>query len=206
MSTDLTLHISQGKTNVLSWEEKDDIQRLFAILQNDSIEVLNGVLELQYVLNYTFVNPHIMNKAPNFWSETIIALRFTAVMKAARLFDESKDAIGVKKAFNILEQSKYNDIVASELKKRKDEYDTYKVYIEEIRTLRDKQYAHHDKKEFQFWKYNNNVDLEFDGQFWTCFEALIRWACETLASLRSFINDATPVGIEIANDLALLFQ
>ena len=79
-----------------------------------------------------------INKAPCFWSEVVNSLRFTLIMKSAQLFDESKDAIGLRKVFNILEQSHYREILISELDKAKIQYDTYRVYINEIRTIRDR--------------------------------------------------------------------
>ena len=41
-------------------------------------------------------------------------------------------------------------------------------------TLRDKQFAHNDEKEFQFWKHPREKDLEFEGEFWRKLEEMLR--------------------------------
>ena len=69
-------------------------------------------------------------------------------------------------------------------------------------TLRDKQFAHNDEKEFQFWKHPIKKDLEFEGEFWWKLEEMLRWARDTILMLRTLIGDGFPVNNEIRNDLS----
>ena len=101
MEKDWNLLKSEYKGNMLSWNDKDDVQRLLTLLQSDAVDALNAVLELGFVLDFVSAPINYVNKAPVFWGEVMRSLRFTAVMKAARLFDESKGAIGIQKVFRI---------------------------------------------------------------------------------------------------------
>lgn len=206
MNTNWNKNKSNFTGRALSWDQKDDIQKLLTMLQNDAVDTLNSVLEYSFIMDFISDQTSYINKAPCFWSEVIKSLRFTLIMKTARLFDESKDAIGLKKAFHILEQSHYGKVLTSELNKARSQYDTYHDYIIEIRTIRDTLYAHNDKKEYQFWKKTNEMDLEFEGEFWKKLEEIIIWARDTLLSLRSLIGDNYPVNIEISNDLHNLLE
>lgn len=190
----------EGKT--LSWDERDHYQRLLIVFQSDAIDAVNTILEYEYVLGFTSEHLPFVNKSPQFWSEVTISLRFSLIMKTARLFDESKDAIGLIKVFNILEQSPYGRAVADELITSRRKYAEYKKYIEEIRTLRDKLYAHNDKKEYQFWNNPKEMDLEFEGSFWTKIKEMVRWVSTSLLRIRELIGDGYPANKEITNDLS----
>lgn len=189
--------------HALSWDERDDIQRLLAILQVDAVEVFNTALEYDYVLDFTTKHLPFADRAPHFWGEVVKSLRFTLIMKTARLFDESSDAIGLNKAFNILEQSRYNNLVKNELKQIREQYDEYHKYINEIRTIRDKVYAHNDRREYRFWKKEDTriLNLEFEGEFWNKLEEILIWARDSILCLRSLTGDSYPVNREITNDL-----
>ena len=185
---------------VLSWDEKDDVQRLLSLLESDASDALNTALEYKFVMDFTIKHHDYMNRAAVFWGEVLRALRFALIMKAARLFDESKDAIGLKKIFNILEQSIYREEIAQELRIKKSQYESNRKIIDEIRTIRDKIYAHNDKYEYQFWKHPEPPDLEFEGEVWWRIEDLLRWAKESILSLRTITGDGYPLGFEISND------
>lgn len=191
---------------VLSWDQKDDIQKLLTLFESNTVDALNSTLEYSFVMGFVADQLTLINRAPTFWSEVLKALRFTMLMKAARIFDESKDAIGIKKVFNILEQSIYQDIVCNELDTYKKQYESYSKDIEEIRTLRDKVFAHNDKTEFQFWKRPEKPDLEFEGEVWERLEVLLRWVQESTLSLRTALGDGYPIGHEIENDLDKLMD
>lgn len=201
MATDWNEKKSHFSGLVLSWDEKDDFQRLLAVIQNDVVDTLNTVLEYGFVLEFDINQHSFVNKSPYFWAEVMKSLRFTLVMKTAKLFDESKDAIGLQKIFNILEQSPYREDLRKELADCRNQYSGYHDYIEEIRTLRDKLYAHNDKKEYQFWKYPSDKDLEFEGTFWGKLEEILIWARDSLLRIRTIMGDGYPVNIEITNDL-----
>lgn len=201
MTTDWNEKKSHFSGQTLSWDEKDDFQRLLTVIQNDVVDALNTTLEYGFVLEFDTNQQSIVNKSPHFWAEVMKSLRFTLVMKAAKLFDESKDAIGLQKIFNILEQSPYKEVLRKELVNCRNQYAGYHDYIEEIRTLRDKLYAHNDKKEYQFWKYPSDKDIEFEGVFWGKLEEMLIWARDSLLRIRSIMGDGYPVNIEITNDL-----
>ena len=190
----------------LSWDQKDDIQKLLTMLQNDAVDTLNTVLEYKFIMDFTFEEQAYTNKAPLFWSEVMKSFRFTLIMKSARVFDESADAIGIKKAFNMTEQSSYRSIMSDVINKARTQYESYRIYIDEIRTVRDKLYAHNDKKEYQFWKNPSDKNLEFNGEFWGKLEEILMWIRDTLLSLRSLTGDSYPVNIEISNDLHNLLE
>ena len=204
MSTDWNQKKFSYEGNELSWDKKDDIQRLLTVLQNDAVDTLNTVLEYGFVLDFTTKHLGFVNRAPSFWSEVMRSLRFTLIMKSARLFDESADAIGLNKVLNILEQSIYGSRMKNELKEIREQYSKYHKYINEIRIIRDKIYAHNDKKEYRFWKHNDTKNLEFEGEFWNKLEEILVWARDSLLSLRVVTGDGFPVDIEITNDLEKL--
>ena len=201
MSTDWNKKKSLFSGQILSWDEKDDCQRLLTIVQNDVVDALNTTLEYGFVLEFTSNQHTFINKSPQFWTEVMKSLRFTLIMKTARLFDESKDAIGLQKIFNILEQSPYRDDLRKDLEVYRNQYNGYRDYIDEIRMLRDKIYAHNDKKEYQFWKYPSDKDIEFEGKFWRKLEEMLIWERDSLLRMRTIIGDGYPVNIEITNDL-----
>ncbi len=62
--------------HVMSWDEKDDIQKLLSVMEVDIAETLNYVLEYKYLLKYMGNNESILYKAPNFWGQIMPALRF----------------------------------------------------------------------------------------------------------------------------------
>jgi len=201
MITDWNKKKSHFSGQTLSWDEKDDFQKLLTIVQNDVVDALNTTLEYGFVLEFTAKQQALMNKSPHFWAEVLKSLRFALIMKIARLFDESRGAIGLQKIFNILEQSPYSEDLRKELEICRDQYNGYHDYIDEIRTLRDKTYAHNDKKEYQYWKNPSDKDIEFEGKFWGKLEEMLIWARDSLLRMRTIMGDGYPVNIEITNDL-----
>lgn len=202
MGSDWNAMKSEFNGQVLSWEQKDDMQKLLTMIQVETVDALNAALEYSYLLDFIDKHLSFVNKSPLFWGEMMKSMRFATVMRAARLFDESSDAISLKKVFNKLEQSSYRNTVSKELSICRKQYDAYHDYIEEIRTLRDKQFAHNDIKEFQFWRRPSQKDLEFEGEFWGKLEEMLRWARESVLQLRTLIGDSFPVDNEIRNDLS----
>ena len=99
----------EQKYTVIDWDDKDDIQKLLTVLECDAASALNDALQFKYVLELFDEHLDFINKAPCFWMGVITSLRYSMLMQAARLFDESKDAIGIRKILNIVEQSKYRD-------------------------------------------------------------------------------------------------
>ena len=82
---------------VINWKDQDNIQRILTSLEVDAANALDVALQYNYVLAFFDENTDFINKAPCFWTEALSALRYSMLMQTARLFDESRDAIGLKK-------------------------------------------------------------------------------------------------------------
>lgn len=184
---------------VIDWKDKDDVQRLLTVLEIDAASALNNALQYKYVLELFDNNLDFINKAPCFWSEVITSLRYSMLMQAARLFDESKDAIGMKKALNILEQSEHRDVAKKALAKIRTEYENYQGLISDVRNMRDKFYAHNDKTQYKDWDYDRDAIL--DDPLWPNMIELLRWAKNSFLALRSTYGDNFPLWIETKNDV-----
>ena len=184
---------------VIDWDDKDDIQKLLTVLECDAASALNDALQFKYVLELFDEHLDFINKAPCFWGEVITSLRYSMLMQAARLFDESKDAIGIRKIFNMLEQSKYRNVVKEVLCRVRNEYDGYQNLIEDIRNMRDKIYAHNDKTLYKDW--NIDRDVTIDDSLWGRMIELLRWAKDSILSLRSTYGDNFPLYFETKNDV-----
>lgn len=184
---------------VIDWDNKDDIQRILTVLECDAGEALNNALQFKYVLELFDENLDFVNKAPCFWSEVIDSFRYSMLMRAARLFDESKDAIGIKKALNIVEQSKYREAAKEILRRVRNEYDGYQNLIEDIRNMRDKIYAHNDKTLYKDWNFDRDATL--DDPLWGRMVELLKWAKDSILSLRSTYGDNFPLYFETKNDV-----
>lgn len=102
------LNMEQSYT-VIVWDDQDDVQKILTVLQCDAGEALNDALQFKYVLELFDTNLDFINKTPYFWKSVISSLIYSMLMQTARLFDESNDAIGIKKILNRVEQSKYRD-------------------------------------------------------------------------------------------------
>lgn len=191
---------------VIDWDNKDDIQRILTVLECDAGEALNNALQFKYVLELFDENLDFVNKAPCFWSGVIDSLRYSMLMRAARLFDESRDAIGIKKALNIVEQSKYREAAKEVLCRVRNEYDGYQNMIEDIRNMRDKIYAHNDKALYRDW--DSDRDATIDDPLWEKMIELFRWAKDSILSLRGTYGDNFPLYFETKNDVKnlLLFS
>lgn len=186
----------------LAWKDADDIQRLLTSLEIDAASALNDALQYKYVLALFDSNLDFINKAPCFWSGVITSLRYSMLMQAARLFDESKDAIGMKKALNILEQSKHRNVAPKTLARVRTEYDNYQDLISDVRNMRDKFYAHNDKTIYKDWDFDRDTIL--DNPLWAKMVELLRWAKNSFLALRSTYGDNFPLWIETKNDVVNL--
>lgn len=186
----------EQKYTVIDWDDKDDIQKLLTTLECDAASALNDALQFKYVLELFDEHLDFINKAPCFWMGVITSLRYSMLMQAARLFDESKDAIGIRKILNIVEQSKYRDTAKDVLCRVRNEYDGYQNLIEDIRNMRDKIYAHNDKSLYKDW----NFDM------WGRLIELLRWAKDSILSLRSTYGDNFPLYFETRNDVKNLLS
>lgn len=194
----------EQKYTVIDWDDKDDIQKLLTILECDAASALNDALQFKYVLELFDEHLDFINKAPCFWMGVITSLRYSMLMQAARLFDESKDAIGIRKILNIVEQSKYRDTAKDVLCRVRNEYDGYQNLIEDIRNMRDKIYAHNDKSLYKDWNFDRDATL--DDPLWGRLIELLRWAKDLILSLRSTYGDNFPLYFETKNDVKNLLS
>ena len=189
--------------NIINWEEKDDIQKLMTIAEQDAAIALNTALEYEYVSTFISENLDYVNRAAHFWSETLKALHYSLIMQSARLFDKTKDVISIKKLFNKIEQNHPSDATKQELIRINTEFANYEGIIEEIRTLRDKIYAHNDPKVYQWWK--NDVsqinELKFDPCFQCKIIELLKWTKNSILALRTTWGDSYPIHFEITDDV-----
>ena len=184
---------------VIDWDDKDDIQKILTVLECDAASALNDALQFKYVLELFDKHLDFINKAPCFWGGIITSLRYSTLMQAARLFDESKDAIGIRKILNMLEQSKYRNTAKEVLCRVRNEYDGYQNLIVDIRNMRDKIYAHNDKSMYK--DLNLDRDATIDDPLWERMIELLRWAKDSLLSLRSTYGDSFPLYFETKNDV-----
>jgi len=189
--------------NIINWEEKDDTQKLMTIAEQDAATALNTALEYRYVLSFIDENIDYVNRATNFWSETIRALRYSMIMQSARLFDKTKGVISMEKLFNKIEQNNPCDMTKKELVRIKKEYENYESVIREIRTLRDKILAHNDSAVYQWWKNGNSqiYELEFDECFQGNLIELLKWTKNSILALRTTWGDSYPIHFEITDDV-----
>ena len=194
----------EQKYTVISWDNKDDIQKLLTVFEYDAALALNNALQYRYVLEFFDEHLDFINKAPCFWSEVITSLRYSMLMQVARLFDESKDAIGIRKMINIVEQSKYKDSAKDILYRVRNEYDSYQNLIEDIRNMRDKIYAHNDKTLYKDWDFDKEAIL--DDPLWERLVELLKWAKDSILSIRSTYGDNFPLFFETKNDVKNLLS
>lgn len=187
---------------VIDWKNKDDLQRLLTIFETDAGYAWNTALQYKYLLQFLDGNSTFTNRAPDFFFEVITSFRYSLLMQMARLFDESKDAIGMKKVLNILEQSKYRNILKAPLQKAKSEYDGYQDVILEIRELRDKVYAHNDKTIYKDWTGSTADPL--DSFLWCRAEEILQWAKNILLEIRTLCGENVPLYFETRNDIGNL--
>lgn len=187
---------------MLDWRDKDDIQRLLITFESDAGDALTTALHYKYLLDFFDNNLSFINKAVGFWCEVITAFRYSMLMQMARLFDESKDAIGMKKVLNILEQSKYLPVIKKELERIKSEYANFHDLILEIRNLRDKIYAHNDRTVYKEW--DGSADDPLDSPLWGQAEEILRWAKDSLYVIRGLCGDNVPLYFAPKNDIGNL--
>lgn len=184
---------------VIAWDDQDDIQKILTVLECDAGEALNDALQFKYVLELFDTNLDFINKTPCFWKSVITSLKYSILMQTARLFDESKDAIGIRKILNRVEQSKYRDVAKEALDRVRKEYDGYLNLIEDIRNMRDKIYAHNDKILYRDWDIER--DATIDNPLWDRVIELLRWAKDSILLLRSTYGDNFSLYFETKNDV-----
>lgn len=124
-------------------------------------------------------------------------------MQTARLFDEGREAVGIKKTLNILEQSKYGNMACKTLIQVKREFVGFADVINSVTTMRDKVYAHNDKDLYRNWSYSKDVVSDvLDDPLWEKLEKLLRWAKNSVFALRCTYGDCYPMWHETKNDVS----
>lgn len=189
----------EQRNTVIAWDDQDDVQKLLTVLECDAGEALNDALQFKYVLELFDTNFDFIRKAPCFWFSAVSSLKYSMLMQTARLFDESKDAIGIYKILCKVEQSKYREAAREVLHRVRNEYDGYHNLIEDVRNMRDKIYAHNDKTLYRDWSIER--DATIDDPLWERIVELLRWAKDSLLSLKSACGDNISLYFETVNDV-----
>lgn len=76
MNTNWNKNKSNFTGRALSWDQKDDIQKLLTMLQNDAVDTLNSVLEYSFIMDFMSDQTSYINKAPCFWSDIGLVILF----------------------------------------------------------------------------------------------------------------------------------
>mgnify|MGYP000886188250 FL=1 len=190
---------------MLTWDEKSNIQKIITVFEIDIKNALDNALEYKYLKEFICEEIENCNKAPIFISQSLHALRYSLIMRVARLIDESKDSYGFIRLLNKLEMSEYSNVLNAEIKKIKCDYEIYRNVIEQIKMLRDKAAAHNDKS---FFRSNDNISDEvlIEHEILNEIESLIRWLLKSIFIIETAYGDEIIPYVELKNDIKKLFE
>jgi len=127
----------------------------------------------------------VMKKSNCFWQLTVSSLCFSIITELAKIFDEQKDAFGIKKLINISSQngewfSKWyeeNGVSHKEfIKLLETKYNGINEKREKLKEIRDAELAHNDRKNLL------NIEIIYEGFTWGDIEDLIETAYEIMNS------------------------
>ena len=159
----------------------------------------------------------LLEYSPCFWTITLNNLLSKALLGTAKLYDENKDSLGLKRLINKCEQNQglfsksctikstyaytgssdtftNSKNISDDIVMLREKYESVQKYRDQLMTLRDKHLAHMDKKYFLIDSdLYCKVALKKDA-----FEALIKTAGEIANCLLSNLSDTT-VYIEYHN-------
>lgn len=128
----------------------------------------------------------VMKKSNCFWQLTVSSLCFSIITELAKIFDEQKDAFGIKKLINISSQnsewfSKWyeeNGVSHKEfIKLLETKYNGINEKREKLKEIRDAELAHNDRKNLL------NIEIIYEGFTWGDIEDLIETAYEIMNSI-----------------------
>ena len=125
----------------------------------------------------------VMKKSNCFWKLTVSSLCFSIITELAKIFDEQKDAFGIKKLINISSQNSewfskwYDENGVSHkdfIKLLETKYDSIEKKREKLKEIRDAELAHNDRKSIL-----NTLSI-YEGFNWGDIEDLIETANEII--------------------------
>lgn len=131
---------------IYEWDKMNDYQKKISMLAYIIERALNCYNHLNDFLSIMDTNLDEINYAPSFLAECFDSMRYKLIMLSAKVFDESQDAIGIMKIFNMGEQMSSYPSIKTLKRNVEIEYAKYEEEIKNLRILRDKEYAHTDKK------------------------------------------------------------
>lgn len=125
----------------------------------------------------------VMKKSNCFWKLTVSSLCFSIITELAKIFDEQKDAFGIKKLINISSQNSewfskwYDENGVSHkdfIKLLETKYDSIEKKREKLKEIRDAELAHNDRKSIL------NTQSIYERFNWGDIEDLIETANEII--------------------------
>lgn len=186
---------------MINWDEKTELQKVISIFEYDIKVALDNALQYKYLLKLFNDNFEFVNKAPVFFSRTISSCMYSLIMRSARIFDESKDSYGFKKILNKIEMNYSKDKnMLNVISVIKNEYAGYEYIFNNIRILRDKIYAHNDRKMYRNGDCYSEEEA-IDSFNHDDFEKVLRWAFNACCSIeKAYGDDVFPYN-ELVNDV-----
>lgn len=128
----------------------------------------------------------VMKKSNCFWKLTLSSLCFSMIAELAKIYDEQKDAFGIKKLINISSQNsnwfckwyEENGILHKDfIKLLKSKYNCIEEKREKLKEIRDAELAHNDRKNIL------NTETIYEGFSWGDIEELIEIAYDIMNSI-----------------------
>lgn len=128
-------------------DEYDDIMQEISIIMyfiEDTVDCIDQYYDLY---NISLNNIKFINIAPSFFAQTLNSFKFKINISFFKIFDKSKSSSGIERLLNRVEQHKdYNKLCINEIKEGRILIESYVPIIELLKSVRDKFYAHIDKK------------------------------------------------------------
>ena len=128
-------------------DEYDDIMQEISIIMyfiEDTVDCIDQYYDLY---NISLNNIKFINIAPSFFAQTLNSFKFKINISFSKIFDKSKTSSGIERLLNRVEQQKdYNKLCINEIKEGRILIESYVPIIELLKSVRDKFYAHIDKK------------------------------------------------------------
>lgn len=185
---------------MINWDNKTSMQKILSIFEYDVKIALDNALQYKYLLE-AFYNNSVVNVAPVFFSSALYSFRYSLIMRSARIFDESKDSYGFNKILNKLEMTYSTDLkVTSIIYDIRKEYENYKPIFNDIRSLRDKVFAHNDNK---IYRGGDSFTEEDAIDKFDCaeFEKVLRWTLYACQRIEIGYGDEPIPYRELVNDI-----
>lgn len=190
---------------IKDWTEKDELQKMLTIFVYDLEITLNNAIQYRYLINLLNENNEFINNAPSFFSQIISSLRYSLIMRTAKIIDESKDGFGFKKILNKLEQSEYREAIKENLNCFRNEYIAWQETVLLIKFLRDKVYAHNDKI-FYYKEFGIGEEVAIDTPIWLEIEPFLLWLYDSSSAISKNCENEIFPRMNLINDVTKLVE